>query len=176
MLFRSEYTGSVEVPFLNYFFTKEAFAGKADVAGFMEFAAGYISTQGNAASNAVDFEGWHASNVTGEYAYQYPDKRLSFRKVKTGLAGGSVTGDIVVENLPGSSRVVLNLDYAGVDAAALARTYPWDPKYRITSNTTGTMNGWFEGKLTRFELGGRADLKSYSPSSTLPDIDRKSVV
>ncbi|PYS29695.1 MAG: hypothetical protein DMG11_08140, partial [Acidobacteria bacterium] len=75
-----ECTGTVDVPFLNYFFTKETFAGKADVAGFLEFSRGYFFTSGNTASEAVDFEGWHATKVTGEYAYHYPEKRLSFRK------------------------------------------------------------------------------------------------
>jgi len=50
-----EYTGTVDVPFLNYFFTKETFAGKADVAGFLEFSRGYFFTSGNTASEAVDF-------------------------------------------------------------------------------------------------------------------------
>jgi translocation and assembly module TamB len=161
---RLEYTGNVQVPFLNYFFTKERFAGKADVAGFLEFSAGYFLTQGNAATDAVDFEGWRATTLSGEYTYRYPDKRFSFRRLKTALAGGSVTGDVVVDNVPGPAHVSLNVDYARIDAAAVARAYPWDPKYRICSGMTGTLNGWFEGKFARFEFDGHADLSSYTPN------------
>ena len=35
--------------------------GKADVAGFLEFSSGYFFTQGNAVTDAVDFEGWRAT-------------------------------------------------------------------------------------------------------------------
>jgi translocation and assembly module TamB len=162
---RLAYTGNVQVPFLNYFFTKERFGGKADVAGFLEFSSSYLLTQGNTTAGAVDFEGWHATRLSGEYAYRYPDKRLSFRKMNTGLLGGSVSGEVVVENLPGPSRASLNVNYARIDAAALARAYPWDRKYRIFSSLTGRLNGWFEGKLARFEFGGHADLNSYAPPS-----------
>jgi len=161
-----EYTGTVDVPFLNYFFTKETFAGKADVAGFLEFSRGYFFTSGNTASEAVDFEGWHATKVSGEYAYHYPEKRLSFRKIKTAIVGGALTGNIVIENLPGPSRVVLDLDYSGIDAAALARAYPWDQKYRVFSNLTGTLDGWFEGKLKRYDFSGMASFQPYSPPAT----------
>ncbi|HYR41467.1 MAG TPA: translocation/assembly module TamB domain-containing protein [Terriglobia bacterium] len=161
---RLEYTGNVQVPFLNYFFTKERFAGKADVAGFLEFSSGYFFTRGNTVTDAVDFEGWHATKLSGEYAYRYPDKRLSFSRLKTGLIGGSVTGNVVVENVPGPAHVILNVDYSRIDAAGLARAYPWDPKYRVFSSMTGTLNGWFEGKLARFEFGGHADLSSYTPN------------
>jgi translocation and assembly module TamB len=164
-----EYTGNVQIPFLNYFFSRETFAGKAAVAGFLEFSSGYLFTQGKTSADAVDFDGWHATKVTGDYAYHYPDKRLSFRKIKMGFAGGSVAGDVVVENLPGTERVVLNLDYAGLDAAAFARAYPWDPRYRVFSKLTGTMNGWFQGRLVRFEFGGHANLQSYAPPQ-VPDI------
>ena len=161
-----EYTGTVDVPFLNYFFTRETFAGKADVAGFLEFSRGYFFTSGNTASQAVDFEGWHATKVSGEYAYHYPEKRLSFRKMKTAIVGGALTGNIVIENLPGPSRVVLDLDYSGIDAAALARAYPWDQKYRVFSNLTGTLNGWFEGKLKLYDFSGMASFQPYSPAAT----------
>ena len=159
-----EYTGTVEVPFLNYFFTKETFAGKAAIAGFLEFSRGYFFTRGKTTSEAIDFEGWHATNPAGEYAYHHPDDRLSFRKVKTGIAGGEVAGSLVVERFPGPSRVDVDLDYSGIDAASLRRAYPWDPKYRIFSNMTGTLNGWFEGKLQRYNFSGAANFKSYSPA------------
>lgn len=158
-----EYAGNVEVAFLNHFFTKERFAGKADVAGSLDFTRGYFSTRGNAAARTVDFEGWHATTLTGDYTYEYPDRRLSFEKMNTQVVGGSVSGGVVVEHLPGAARVLVDIDYSGVDAAALARVYPWDHKYRIFSKMTGTLNGWFEGKLERYDLSGHADLKAYEP-------------
>jgi translocation and assembly module TamB len=161
-----DYTANVELPFLNYFFTLERFGGKAAAAGFLEFSRGYFLTQGNTASDVVDFEGWRATKFSGEYTYRYPDRRLTFRKLKTMAAGGALSGNAVVENLPGPSRVNLDLGYAGVDAAALTRAYPWDPKYRIFSNATGTLKGWFEGKLVRFDFSGHVDLKSYPPAPT----------
>jgi translocation and assembly module TamB len=160
-----EYTGNVDVPFLNYFFTKETFAGNADVAGQLEFSRGYFFTRGNATTPAVDFEGWRATNVRGEYAYHYPDKRLTFRNMKSQIIGGGVSGTVIVEGIPGKSRVGLDLDYNGVDAAALARVYPWDRKYRIFSTATGTLDGWFEGKLDRYEFSGQMALKSYTPTA-----------
>ncbi len=161
-----DYKGNVQVPFLNYFFTKESFGGKAAVAGFLEFSPGYFFTQGNTISDEVDFEGWRASRFSGEYAYRYPDKRLSFRKMKSAIIGGSVSGNAVIDNLPGESRVNLDIDYDGVDAAQMARAYPWDPKYRVFSTMTGTLNGWFEGKLARFDFSGHAAFKSYTPGGT----------
>ncbi|PYS56222.1 MAG: hypothetical protein DMG13_00525, partial [Acidobacteria bacterium] len=157
-----EYTGTVDVPFLNYFFTRETFAGKAAIAGFLEFSRGYFFTRGNTTSDAIDFEGWHATNLTGEYAYHHPDNRLSFRKLKTGIVGGDVAGSLVVEKLPGPSRVVVDIEYSGIDAASLRRAYPWDPKYRIFSSMTGTLKGWFQGKLERYDFSG-ANFKSTTP-------------
>jgi translocation and assembly module TamB len=158
-----EYTGNVELPFLNYFFRREQFAGKADVAGFLEFSPGYFFTRGNTKSDALDYEGWHATKLTGEYAYHYPGRRLSFRNIKTGLISGAVSGNVIVEQLPGPSRVIVDIDYANVDGAQLARAYPWDPKYRIFSRLTGTLNGWFEGKLVLYDFSGHANLSPYAP-------------
>ena len=161
---RLEYTGNVQVPFLNYFFPADTFGGNGDVAGFLEFSSGYFSTQGHASANTVDFNGWRAGKTTGEYAYRYPEKRLAVHNMKTVVAGGSVAGDVVVENLPGPSRTILSLLYGHIDAAALQPVYPWDPKYRVFSNLTGALNGWFEGRLSRFEFGGHADMASYVPA------------
>ena len=158
-----EYTGNVQVPFLSYFFPAETFGGKADVAGFIEFSSDHLLTQGRTSAVAVDFNGWHAGQTEGEYAYGYPEKRLSVHNMKTTVAGGSVSGDLVVENLPGPSRTILDLRYEQIDSAALVRVYPWDPKYRVFSNLKGALNGWFEGRLARFEFGGHADLASYTP-------------
>src|SRR5262249_45846652 len=49
-----DYVGNVEVPFLNYFFTTERFAGNARAAGSLEFSAGRFFTHGKAASESVD--------------------------------------------------------------------------------------------------------------------------
>jgi translocation and assembly module TamB len=158
-----EYTGNLAVQILNYFFQKETFAGKTDVAGFLEFSPGYFFTQGHTASDAIDFEGWHAAKLTGEYAYHYPGRRLSFRNIKTRLIDGTVTGKAVVEQLPGPSHVLIDVDYKDVDSAQLARAYPWDPKYQIFSRLTGRLNGWFEGKLQEYDFSGHADLSPYNP-------------
>ena len=161
-----DYTGKLQVPFLNYFFEAEKFAGKAIATGFLEFSRDTFSTQGTATSEAIDYEGWHVTNLTGQYSYRYPDRRLTFKNLKTGFMNGSVTGDTLVENLPGPSRVNLNLKYENIDAAGLSRAYPWDRKYRIFSNAAGTLNGWFEGKLARYRLSGHLDLTSYAPRAT----------
>jgi len=162
---RLEYTGNVNLPFLNYFFTREKFAGKADVAGFLEFSNGYFFTKGSAASESVNFEDWIARDFRSEYSYYYPEKRASFRNLRTNIAGGVAAGSVAVENIPGPSRVVVDIDYNGVDAATFARVYPWDPKYRIFSRVSGTLNGWFEGKLDRYVFSGDAALKAYTPSA-----------
>jgi translocation and assembly module TamB len=86
--------------------------------------------------------------------------------MKTKLIDGTVTGNLVVEKLPGPSRVNVDIDYNGVDGAALARSYPWDPKYRIFSRLTGNLNGWFEGKLTVYDFSGHANLSAYTPADT----------
>ncbi len=157
-----EYTGNLYGPFLNYFFPDEEFAGRSDVAGLLEFARGYFFTNGNAAADTFELDDWHATKLRGDYAYHYPEKRLSFRNMHTELVGGSVAGAVVVDELPGASRVNLDLTYAGIDGGALARAYPWDPKYRIFSRLNGTLDGWFEGKLKRFAFSGEVDLKPYA--------------
>src|SRR5262249_52249010 len=119
-------------------------------------------TRGNARSEAIDFEHWRTTKFTGQYAYHYPERRLSLTNFKTNFASGSISGTADVENLPGPSRVILNLDFSGIDAAQLSRHYPWDPKYRIFSNASGTLQGWLEGRLKRFDFSGHADLRSHS--------------
>jgi len=158
-----EYTGALQVPFLNYFFVPEKFSGKATAHGSLEFSRDAFSTQGVATSEEIDFEGWHATKLSGEYTYRYPDRRLTFHNFKNEFVGGSVVGDAEVENLPGPSRVHLNLNYANIDTADLKRAFPWDPRYRIYSTASGTLNGWFEGKLRVFDFSGHIDLKSYQP-------------
>src|SRR5262249_35289495 len=54
-----DYSGMLQVPFLNYFFVTERFSGKATAKGFLEFSREHFFTQGVAASEAIDYEGWH---------------------------------------------------------------------------------------------------------------------
>ena len=160
-----DYTGTLQVPFLNYFFETEKFSGKATAKGSLEFSQKEFFTQGVATSDAIDFEGWRATKLSGEYTYRFPDRRLTFRNFRNDFVGGSVSGDAEVENLPGPSRVLVNLKYANIDAAGLRRAFPWDPRYRIYSTASGTLNGWFEGKLRLFDFSGHVDLKSYQPAT-----------
>ena len=104
--------------------------------------------------------------VTGEYTYKFPERLLTFSKFKGSVLGGSASGEIDVEHLPGPSRITLNLNYSDINALDLARVYPWDPKYRIDSTVSGKISGWFEGKFERYDVNGHADLKSFTPSTT----------
>lgn len=160
---RLEYTGNVDSPFLNHFFPKEQFSGKATVAGTLEFSEGYFFTNGNAAADSINFDNWIATGLRSEYNYRYPDKRLAIRNLRADLAGGKAAGDVTIENIPGDSRVNLEIDYSRVDAAALARAYPWDPKYRVYSRLDGTLRGWFEGRIERYDFSGKAVFTPYSP-------------
>src|SRR5262249_19213907 len=67
---------------------------------------------------------------------------------------------VAIANLPGPSRIILDLNYKDIHAEELVRAYPWDPKYRIFSAATGKLAGWFEGKFERFDFSGHADLAS----------------
>ena len=158
-----EYVGALQVSFLNYFFEADKFAGKAAGAGSLEFSIGKFATKGQMKSDAVEYEGWRATNVSADYAYDYPDRRLKLTRLKNLFMSGSVSGEATVEKLPGPSRVSVNVNYADVDAASLTRAYAWDPAYRIFSKATGTLNGWFEGKLQDFDFSGHVDLQSYAP-------------
>ena len=160
-----DYAGTVEVPFLNYFFQKEQFAGTADVAGFLEFSGGYFFSKGTATSESITFNEWTTKEFRSDYSYYFPEKRAAFHNLHTNIFGGNATGSAAIENVPGESRIVLDLGYSGVDAAALANSYPWDPKYRIYSNVTGTLTGWFEGKMERYLFAGNANFKPYTPPS-----------
>jgi hypothetical protein len=127
------YTTKAQVRFLNYFFTDEKFGGNADAVGFLEFADGYFSTQGNLASDAIDFDDWHTTKVTGEYNYRYPERQLTFKNFKGSVLGGSASGEIGVQDLPGPSRITLNLNYSGVNAVDLTRVYQccWKDKRMV---------------------------------------------
>jgi len=162
-----DYSTNFQVRFLNYFFEVEKFAGDGAAAGFLEFSNGKFLTQGHLTSEALDFEGWHTTKITSDYNYRYPDRRLTLKNLKNSFTGGTVSGEATVENLPGPSRVLLDLNYANIDAAGLTRAYPWDPKYRILSTATGTLKGWLEGKLARFDFEGHVDLNA-NPAAELP--------
>jgi translocation and assembly module TamB len=162
-----DYITNFQVRFLNYFFEVERFAGDGAAAGSLEFSKGRFFTQGRVTSEALDFEGWHATKISGGYDYRYPERRLTVKNLKNSFMGGTVGGDAIVENLPGQSRVLLDLNYSNIDAAGLTRAYPWDPKYRILSTATGTLKGWLEGKLARFDFDGHVDLNGY-PAAQLP--------
>src|SRR5205814_2371656 len=99
----------------------------------------------------------------------FPEKRASFRKLRANIAGGLAAGSVSIEEIPGPSRVIIDVDYSGIDSAALARVYPWDPKYQIYSRLTGTLQGWFEGKMERYVFAGDAAFKPYGPRSTPPN-------
>src|SRR5262249_21962427 len=114
-----DYTGKFEVPFLHYFFADEKFAGNGAASGSLEFSREKFFTQGHFTSEGIDFEGWHTANITSDYTYHFPDRRLTVRNLKNTFMEGSVSGDLTVENLPGPSRVVLNLNYANVNAASV---------------------------------------------------------
>jgi autotransporter translocation and assembly factor TamB len=161
------YKADVQTRILNYFFGNDTFGGRGDAVGYMEFADGYFFTQGNMAADTVDFNGWHATKLTGEYVYRFPERLLTFRNFKNSILGGSSSGQVEVDNLPGPgpSRVTLDVEYRDINAADLARVYLWDPKYRIFSSATGNLSGWFEGRLDQFDISGHADLKSFNPPS-----------
>jgi len=171
---RLEYTGKADVLFMKHFFQKERFSGFVDVAGFLEFSRGYFFTRGNAAADSVTLEEWDARNFRGDYAYHFPGRRLAVHNIVTRFAGGTANGSIAVEPIPGKPRVTLDMAYKDVDADKLARAYPWDRKYRIHSKLTGDIQGWFEGKFTRFSLGGHAGLTSYSASDAAPTAGARS--
>jgi translocation and assembly module TamB len=160
-----DYTGTVEVPFLNYFFQKEKFAGTADVAGFLEFSGGYFFSKGTTTSESITFNEWVTKEFRSDYSYYFPEKRAAFHNMRTNIFGGTAAGSAAIENIPGEARIILDVGYSGVDAAALANSYPWDPKYRIYSNVTGTLNGWFEGRMERYLFAGNANFKAYTPPS-----------
>ena len=160
---RLAYSGNAQARFLNYFFTEEVFDGNADAEGSLEFTAQTFSTQGKAKSQAIDLEGWHATAIEADYAYRFPERRVSVSKFDARLADGTISGEATVENLPGPSRVIVSVDYTGVDAPQMSRAFPWDKRYRITSKASGKLAGWFEGKLARFDFAGHLDLASYQP-------------
>jgi len=155
-----DYSGSATFPFLNYFYPKEIFSGESQVAGAMEFSIGSFHTRGSAKGPGVKFGDWTAGEFRGDYDYRYPEKRLTVEHLSAAFFGGTAEGRVTVASMPGPSHVTLQLSYKDIDGTAMARAYPWAPKYRIESRITGNVQGWFEGRLERYEFVGDAVLAS----------------
>src|SRR5262249_40731746 len=111
ILGRLEYRGTAAVPFLNYFFLKETFAGSSDIGGSLELSKGRFYRGGTATAESVTFEGWNAQKFRGEYSYHYPERRLVVQRLAARILDGSAAGNITIEPLPGASRVSLDLEY-----------------------------------------------------------------
>jgi translocation and assembly module TamB len=152
------YSGNAALTFLNYLFPREKFAGEAALAGALEFSKASFSTHGSAKSAGIGFEAWNVSAVSSAYDYRYPERRLVLDNVSADAFGGSAQGKITVDALPGPSRLSLNLAYKDIDGSALARLVPLDPMYRLESRISGSLQGWFEGRMDRFEFAGDAAL------------------
>ena len=157
---RLDYSGNAALPFVNYFYPDEEFSGEAAMTGMLDFSAGAFHTRGSAKGDRIAFAGWTATSFHGDYEYHYPEKRLTVEQLSAAVLGGTATGNIVVGSFPGPAHIALNLVYSNIDGMAMARAYPWDPKYRIESRVSGNMQGWLEGRLERFEFTGDATLAS----------------
>src|SRR5262249_37171983 len=84
----------------------------------------------------------------------------TFKNIRTNIVGGKLSGSIAIDSLRDPSRILLDLDYSGIDGRGLARLYPWPAQYRIDSNVTGSLHGWFEGKFERYSVAGQARLNA----------------
>jgi autotransporter translocation and assembly factor TamB len=155
-----DYSGSAAFPFLNYFYPKENFSGESDVAGAMEFSIGSFHTRGTANGSSIRFGDWSAGDYRGDYDYRYPEKRLTVEHLSAAVFGGRAEGQVAVVSLPGPSHITLNLSYKDIDSSSMARVYPWPQKYRIESRVTGNVQGWFEGRMEKYEFVGEAALAS----------------
>ncbi len=155
-----DYSGSADFPFLTYFYPKELLSGESQMAGAMEFSIGSFHTRGNAKGAGIRFGDWSAGEFRGDYDYRYPEKRLAIEHLSAAVFGGTAEGQVTVASIPGPSHVTLKLSYKDINGTAMARAYPWAPKYRIESRLTGNVQGWFEGRLERYEFVGDAALAS----------------
>ena len=160
-----DYTGDFETSFLTHFFPRDRFSGRAKATGSLEFKRDSFSTQGSLLADGAGFNEWNASAIRSKYTYSYPEKQLSLKQLTAKALGGTARGDITVAPIPGEARVVLDLNYADIDAAQLARVYPWDPKYVVYSHVSGRLHGWLEGRIERYEVEGESQLTSYSPQA-----------
>ena len=115
-----EYSGNVQVTFLHYFFPDEEFTGSSAVAGSLDFSDGHFATTGNATADSITYDGWQAKALRTQYSYAYPQKHAVFKNIETNLIGGKASGTVTVENLPGPARVLLDVNYAGIDGLGAA--------------------------------------------------------
>jgi translocation and assembly module TamB len=153
-----EYTGEVDLPFLNYFLPGEEFDGTMAVAGALDFSTTHFATAGNMRSESLGFGDWTAGDISSGYEYAFPERVLEADGFDAGVFGGRAVGDLRVSPLPGSPRVEMDIRFRNVDTAALRSLYPWDPRYVIRSRANGTMTGWFDGAFSDFDLSGTATL------------------
>ena len=160
---RLEYTGNIQLPFLNYFFSKEKFAGEVAVGGVLEFSDGHFSTTGRETSQAVEYNGWLVKGLRSDYAYSHPERRATFENLHGQAADGSLEGKVSIENIPDSARILIDLNYENIDAAALARAYPWNAKYRVFSHLSGGIQGWIQDGFSQYSLSGAVQFKPTRP-------------
>src|SRR6185369_147405 len=139
-------------------FPGEKLGGRAKATGSLKFSRDNFSTEGSLAVDRAEFDEWSGSAIRTKYAYSYPQKQLTLKQSTAKVMGGTVSGAITVAPVPGLARVTLDLEYAGVDAAQLARLYPWDRKYIVYSQASGHLGGWIEGRVERYEVEGESQL------------------
>ncbi len=155
-----DYTGTVALGFINYFFRDERLEGTVDVGGALDFSSQHFSTTGQAGSESLTVEGWNARDLEADFEYAFPARNLTATDLRMSMVGGTITGNANVLPLPGPSRVELDLHYQDIDAAGLRRAYPWDKPYMVYSRATGTLEGWFEGKFRDFDFSGMTTLQA----------------
>jgi translocation and assembly module TamB len=163
LLAKLEYSGELDTVFLNHFFPREKFVGRAKATGSLVFKRDTFSTEGSAAIDRLEFQGWSATAVKAKFAYSYPEKQLLLQQSTAKILGGTADGRITVASLPGEPRVSLDMRYADIDAAQLEQVYPWERKYMVYSRASGTLAGWFEPAGERYEVEGESHLTPYTP-------------
>ena len=163
-----DFSGNVDLPFINYFFADETIAGTAEVTGRVDFSAGALDASGHATIASVDLSGWNASDVETDFEYRYPDRQLTASNLTLGFGGGRAEGAVTVSPLPGQRRVEVDLIYDDIASASLRRAYPWNSDYVVFSRMDGTLRGWFEGRFARFDLTGSTVLRPIAVAD--PDV------
>src|SRR4030095_7295993 len=144
-------------------------AGTAGMRAAWDFSASTFQTTGDGSIPNVEIAGWKAGPLKAAYSYQYGTKQLSLTRVSAQALGGTAEGMLVIDHVPGVPHTTLNLTYAGVDVAELARVYPWDKKYVIHSRADGRLEGWIDGQLEKYEIEGNTSLQSYGSKPTPGD-------
>ncbi|HEX4997396.1 MAG TPA: translocation/assembly module TamB domain-containing protein, partial [Terriglobia bacterium] len=166
---RLEYSGVADARFLDHFLRGERLAGRANVIGRLEFGSGSLATSGELTAARIDAGDWNVTALKTNYEYRLPEKQLTLNALSATTAGGTAEGAIKIADLPGLSRVTLDLKFHDVDTVALERLYPWDHRYRVYSRVDGAISGWLEGRFDRYQLSGSARLTAYTPAP-LPDV------